>query len=145
MKVFPETPLPEKVPPDGNAFKVTIALFEQIGFTGSIWILIILKVITISSEAAIQGPIPSGSRAVNVNVTLPANKSAALGVYVVIAFEAFAKTPVPDVVHRDEFENEIEPVRLYGVFGQILASEPALAIGGLMQLQLTTTIGIVAI
>ena len=144
MKVFPETPLPEKVPPDGNAFKLTIPLFTQIGLTGSIWMLIILNVITISSEAAMQGPIPSGSRAVKVNVTLPAKRSAALGVYVVIAFAALAKTPVPEVVHSDELENEIEPVRLYGIFGHKLASDPALAIGGLIQLQLTTTIGIVA-
>jgi len=53
-----------------------------------------------ASFTDVHGPV--GSFVERVRITLPAVISAALGVYVVDREDAFAKVPVPEVLHVEE-------------------------------------------
>jgi hypothetical protein len=82
---------------------------------------------TITSVAAAQGPV--GSFEVMVKVTVPADISAADGVYTAVAEVASLKVPVPGVDQVNEVaEPEIEPASVNVVVdAQIVTSAPAFA------------------
>ena len=80
---------------------------------------------SILSEEETQGPV--GSSVVSVNVTLPAVKSAELGVYTALGADVFGeKSPVPLVVHNAELAAPpIVPSSVYVLLEHITALLPA--------------------
>jgi hypothetical protein len=64
-----------------------------------------------SSPSFTAPQVVGGSLVVSVRLIMPADMSAALGVYVVLRADALAKVPVPDVDHVDDVaEPPIVPV-----------------------------------
>jgi hypothetical protein len=97
---------PAALPPTEPA-SVTVAM-AHIDWSGpALTVAAGLNVTTIASLTAGQGP--PGSLDVMVKVTDPELLSDALGVYVVLRADAFAKVPVPDV---DQVEEVAAPLRV---------------------------------
>jgi hypothetical protein len=83
-----------------------------------------------NTSASLTAPhIVAGSFVVSVSVTVPADLSAALGVYVVFRAEALAKVPVPDVDQVDDVADPpLVPETDAISPAQMVISEPAFTV-----------------
>ena len=108
---------------DGQKPNVPEMLTEGI----SLMVMVMLEVETT------QGA-PFGLLVVNVNVTVPAEISAALGVYDALSVVLFGvNVPVPPDQVPTVALPPMEPARVYDWLAQMLVLAPALAVGGLAQ------------